>query len=219
MFYIYSEKYDDFGNMMARYKEEMRRTYNSVPHTEGTGEPAAAKEDALLEEKLPQSESINEELKKDDRREDFDYEGGPTNEEKPEVNVEVNYKAEAGIDDDVGKIIVIVNSGREAFPLADVRVLIDREETIDGDGRLELVRVLVTDASGRTEPVTVATVNRELSQSPEDSGLTFSTYYVSARKNGYFSIERYPVDVFGGQTSILELGLVPKPEELGEGNG
>lgn len=216
VFYIYSEKYDDFGNMMARYKEEMRRTYNSVPHFEGTGEPAAEKEDSSLEEKLPKNESIIEELKKDNSQEDFYYNGGAIDKESSDEDFEVNYKNNEDIADDSGKIIVTVNSGREAFPIEGVRVLIDKEGEDSKDGRFELVGVLVTDSSGRTNPVTVAAANRELSQSTEENGATFTTYYVSARKRGYFSIDKYPVDVFGGQTSILELGLVPKPEELGE---
>ena len=80
-----------------------------------------------------------------------------------------------------------------------------------------LVGILDTDSSGRTDPIAVETVNRSLSQEPGEQGNTFTTYYVSARKSGYFPIDKYPVDVFGGQTSILELGFTPQPEYLGWG--
>ena len=120
-------------------------------------------------------------------------------------------------ENDLGKIIVTATSGRDAYPIAGVNVIIDRADTNDGGGRQELVGILVTNSSGRTEPLTVETVNRDLSREPDEKGDTFTTYYISARKAGYFPIDRYPVDVFGDQTSILELSFTPEPACLGGG--
>lgn len=118
---------------------------------------------------------------------------------------------------DSGYIIVSANSGRDAIPIAGVTVVIDRLDEHDHESRQELVAVLTTNQSGRTEAVKVETVSRTLSQSPGDAG-PFMTYYVSARHPGYYPVINRPVDVFGGETSLMELELVPLPEDLSGGN-
>lgn len=222
---IYSEKYSDFSSMMARYEEEMRRAYASAPHLEGTGVPAAAQEDNALEEKLARQDAAVQQST------ELVLESLPTKEnttpdktpDKTEIHPSEDYAyAMDGVqglnpENDLGKIIVTATSGRDAYPIAGVNVIIDRADTNDGGGRQELVGILVTNSSGRTEPLTVETVNRDLSREPDEKGDTFTTYYISARKAGYFPIDRYPVDVFGGQTSILELSFTPEPEYLGGG--
>lgn len=221
MLIIYSEKYSDFSSMMARYEEEMRRAYASAPHLEGTGVPAAAQEDNALEEKLARQDAAVQQAA------ELVLESLPTEEnttpDKTEIHPSEDYAyAMDGVqgsnpENDLGKIIVTATSGRDAYPIAGVNVIIDRADTNDGGGRQELVGILVTNSSGRTEPLTVETVNRDLSREPDEKGDTFTTYYISARKAGYFPIDRYPVDVFGGQTSILELSFTPEPEYLGGG--
>lgn len=222
---IYSEKYSDFSSMMARYEEEMRRAYASAPHLEGTGVPAAAQEDNAPEEKLARQDAAVQ------KAAELVLESLPTKEnttpdktpDKTEIHPSEDYAyAMDGVqglnpENDLGKIIVTATSGRDAYPIAGVNVIICRADTNDGGGRQELVGILVTNSSGRTEPLTVETVNRDLSREPDEKGDTFTTYYISARKAGYFPIDRYPVDVFGGQTSILELSFTPEPECLGGG--
>lgn len=225
MLIIYSEKYSDFSSMMARYEEEMRRAYASAPHLEGTGVPAAAQEDNAPEEKLARQDAAVQQAA------ELVLESLPTKEnttpdttpDKTEIHPSEDYAyAMDGVqglnpENDLGKIIVTATSGRDAYPIAGVNVIICRADTNDGGGRQELVGILVTNSSGRTEPLTVETVNRDLSREPDEKGDTFTTYYISARKAGYFPIDRYPVDVFGGQTSILELSFTPEPECLGGG--
>ena len=221
MLIIYSEKYSDFSSMMARYEEEMRRAYASAPHLEGTGVPAAAQEDNALEEKLARQDAAVQQST------ELVLESLPTEKnttpDKTEIHPSEDYAYEmdgvqgSNPENDLGKIIVTATSGRDAYPIAGVNVIIDRADTNDGGGRQELVGILVTNSSGRTEPLTVETVNRDLSREPDEKGDTFTTYYISARKAGYFPIDRYPVDVFGGQTSILELSFTPEPEYLGGG--
>ena len=219
---IYSEKYSDFSSMMARYEEEMRRAYASAPHLKGTGAPAAAEEDDALEEKLARQNAATQQAV------ERVLESLPTEEDatpdKTELHPPEDYAyvrgGERGVtpQNALGQIIVTATSGRDAYPIAGVNVIIDRTDANDGGGRQELVGILVTNSSGRTEPLTVETVNRDLSREPDEKGDTFTTYYVSARKAGYFPIDKYPVDVFGGQTSILELSFTPEPEYLGGGS-
>ncbi len=212
---IYNEKYSDFNSMMARYEEEMRRIYAGAPHLEGTGVPAAAAEDDAPEKKIAQQAA------------EHALEGLHTEENAAQDKIEIyppeNYAnatdGEQGTnpENDLGQIIVTATSGRDAYPIADVNVIIDRADVNDSGGRQELIGILVTDSSGRTEPLTVETVNRDLSRESDEKGDTFTTYYVSARKASYFPMENCPVDVFGGQTSILELSFTPQPEYLGGG--
>ncbi len=123
----------------------------------------------------------------------------------------------SNVQSDIGYIIVSANSGRDAIPISGVTVVIDKLDENDPSGRQELIAVLQTDRSGRTVPVKVKTVSRTLSQSPGDMG-PFVTYYVSVRHPGYASVINRPVDVFGGETSLLELALTPLPEDLSGGN-
>lgn len=118
---------------------------------------------------------------------------------------------------DSGYIIVSANSGRDAIPIGDATVIIDRLDENDIQNRQELIAILRTNQSGRTDPVKVETVSRTLSQQPGDLG-PFMTYYVSVNHPGYYPVINHPVDVFGGQTSLLELGLIPLPEDLTGGN-
>lgn len=112
-----------------------------------------------------------------------------------------------------GRIIVEVTTGRGAVPLSDVDVVIDRRDANDTKGRNELIAVETTDKSGRTKPVAVKTVNRGLSLEPGNTE-PFSTFYVSASQKGFVPAKKRPVEVFSEEVSILEIDLVPKPEDL-----
>lgn len=180
--------------MIARYEKELRETYGQFSQ-EGPTKPAEP-EPAREEEASAEMPSMPP---PSDR---------PFPEEPPEE------ASKTASETDNGKITVMVNAGREAVPLDGVLVLIDRTDDNDPARRHELVWLLETDPSGRTETVTVKTVSRELSQAPGHEG-PFATYYVSVWLSGYQPVNDRPVDVFGGQTSLLEVELVPKAENLG----
>ena len=118
--------------------------------------------------------------------------------------------------DGIGEIIVEVTTGRGAIPLSGIDVVIDRLDLDDSKGRQELVAVLETNQSGRTKPVSVKTVDRELSLAPGNPD-PFSTFYVSASEKGFEPVKSRPVDVFSNEVSILKIDLVPKPENLSGG--
>lgn len=141
----------------------------------------------------------------------------PPEENEGKIFIGDGNTARSHIPYDSGYIIVSTNSGRDAIPISGATVVIDRLDEHDHDSRQELVAVLTTNQSGRTEPVKVRTVSRTLSQSPGDLG-PFVTYYVSAKSFGYYPVINRPVDVFGGETSLLELELIPLPEDLSGGN-
>ena len=120
------------------------------------------------------------------------------------------------VPDGTGSIIVEVTTGRGAVPLSGIDVVIDRLDFDDPKGRQKLVAVLETDQSGRTKPVEVETVSKELSLVPGNSE-PFSTFYVTASEKGFEPVKSRPVDVFASEVSILKIDLVPKPENLNGG--
>lgn len=201
---IYNERYSDFESMMERYKNEMQKLFDKQEGEKGTGTPAANAEDTVFAapQETPAEEKMNSaELPAADRSaRGLDIVESPA----PE--------------NDKGYIIVSVNSGRDAFPIAGASVVIDRSDENDPGGRQQIVAVLHTDKSGRTPAQEVDTVSRELSLEPGMTG-PFVTYYVSVKCEGYDPVESRPVDVFGGETSLLELELVPKTEDLTGGLG
>ncbi len=136
---------------------------------------------------------------------------------EPERKTEESQKI---VPDGIGNIIVEVTTGKGAVPLSGIDVVIDRLDTDDISGRQELIAVLETDQSGRTKPVAVKTVSRELSLVPGNTE-PFSTFYVTASEKGFEPVKNRPVDVFANEVSILKIDLVPKPENLfgGGANG
>lgn len=184
--------------MIERYEREMRTAYENKIKDTNIEEPLI-NEGVYPNEKEPsfeleQMEAENQILDDSSRNSDNKDSSAPEN--------------------DKGFIVIITNSGRGAVPLEGVNVVVDRVNEDDPSHRQELVRILKTNSSGRTSKISVDTVSRSLSQTPGNPG-PFATYYVSADLLGYVPVHDQPVDVFGGETSLLELELVPEPEDLG----
>ncbi len=184
--------------MIERYEREMRAAYENKTKETNAEEPLV-NEGVYPNEREPsfaaeQAEAENQTLDDSSRNSDSEESPAPEN--------------------DKGFIVVIANSGRGAVPLEGVNVVIDRVNEDDPAHRQELVKILKTNSSGRTPKIPVDTVSRSLSQTPGNPG-PFATYYVSADLLGYCPVHDHPVDVFGGETSLLELELVPEPEKLG----
>ena len=196
---INNERYSDFESLIARYEREMREAYGKtpLPMAGPPAEPAKMPEEPELSgvapAKMPEEPPLSER---------------PFPEEPPAEEDERHPQ------DDTGKIMVTANAGRGAVPLSGVSVLIDRNDPDDGIRRQELVGLLETDSSGKTEEISVQTVSRLLSLVPGNEG-PFATYYVSTRLAGYVPVDHRPVDVFGGQTSLLKVEMVPEAEDLG----
>ena len=184
MLFISTERYSDFNSMIERYEQEMRKLFAEKQKISGFEEPAK-EVTAPLKNVVPVQEIT--EIKR---------------EEQPKT-----------VPDGIGNIIVEVTTGRGAIPLPEIDVIIDRLDLDDPDGRQELIAVLETDRSGRTKPVAVKTVSRELSLVPGNSE-PFSTFYVTASEKGFEPVKNRPVDVFANEVSILKIDLIPKPENL-----
>lgn len=184
MLFISTERYSDFNSMIERYEQEMRKLFAEKQKISGFEEPVREVMEPL-KNVVPVQEIT--EIKR---------------EERPKT-----------VPDGIGNIIVEVTTGRGAIPLPEIDVIIDRLDLDDPDGRQELIAVLETDQSGRTKPVPVKTVSRELSLVPGNSE-PFSTFYVTASEKGFEPVKNRPVDVFANEVSILKIDLIPKPEKL-----
>ena len=184
MLFISTERYSDFNSMIERYEQEMRKLFAEKQKISGFEEPVREVMEPL-KNVVPVQEIT--EIKR---------------EEQPKI-----------VPDGIGNIIVEVTTGRGAIPLPEIDVIIDRLDLDDPKGRQELIAVLETDRSGRTKPVAVKTVSRELSLVPGNSE-PFSTFYVTASEKGFEPVRNRPVDVFANEVSILKIDLVPKPENL-----
>ncbi|MBQ3531041.1 MAG: hypothetical protein IJA05_03855 [Oscillospiraceae bacterium] len=190
MFFIPTERFSDFNSMIERYEQEMRKLF--AEKQKETGFSEKAKESFAPIEIIPEKDENEKALPPEDKT----------------------------VPEGIGNIIVEVTTGRGAVPLSGVDVVIDRLDIDDPRGRKELVAVKTTDQSGRTKPVPVKTVSRELSLEPGSSE-PFSTFYVTAFEKDFEPVKNRPVDVFANEVSILKIDLVPKPEKLygGGANG
>lgn len=206
---INNERYSDFASLIARYEKEMREAYGKtnlptemIPETERK-EPLAEENS---EKRMPDPPLFEEAPARMPTE--------PPHSERPFPEEPPTEDNEALPLDDTGEIMVTANAGRGAVPLSGVSVLIDRNDPDDEVHRQELVGLLETDSSGKTENIRIKTVNRRLSLVPGNSG-PFATYYVSTRLAGYEPVDHLPVDVFGGQVSLLKVEMIPLAEDLG----
>lgn len=199
---INNERYSDFAGLIARYEKEMRDAYGKTVLPAEVLQEEEPKE-PLPPEEIPAFGEVSAEMP-----------SIPPPSERPfpeELPPEDN---EALPQDDTGEIMVTANAGRGAVPLSGVSVLIDRNDPDDEIRRQELIGLLETDSSGKTENIRVKTVSRLLSLVPGNAG-PFATYYVSTRLTGYEPVDHLPVDVFGGQVSLLKVEMIPLAENLG----
>lgn len=113
-----------------------------------------------------------------------------------------------------GVLVVQVYTADQALPLADTNVIVTRNS---GTGE-ELLKVLKTDRSGRTQPVSLAAPPAANSVNPENGGTRFYNYNIRADYPGYYTMENLNVPIFEGQTSIQPISMLPLPadEESGK---
>lgn len=220
MFFIYTERYSDFNSMIERYEKEMRKMFEAVPRAEQTILPAEEPvfETAVFPEDAPTVPQFQQREQSGTEVPAMPESEPPMIEQpvEPQVPMVPMPPQEEPMPDKIGSIVVEVTTGRGAVPLSGVTVVIDRLDVDDPKGRQELIAVETTNADGRTKPVEVQTVSRDLSLTP-GSPNPFATFYISARAEGFEQVKNRPVDVFAEEMSILKIDLIPQPENLGEG--
>lgn len=112
-----------------------------------------------------------------------------------------------------GFLVVQVYTADQTLPIEGAHVLVTR--TVDGGE--ELVKVMQTNRSGKTEPLALAAPPAANSQKP-DGGTRYYVYNIRVDYPGYYTMENLDVPIFDGQTSIQPVSLIPLPagEEQGK---
>ena len=113
-----------------------------------------------------------------------------------------------------GILTVQVYTADQALPVENANVVVTKAS---GTGE-ELVKVMKTNRSGKTEPLELSAPPAENSQSPDAAGERFYKYNIRVDYPGYYSMENINVPIFAGQTAIQPFALIPLPlyEESGK---
>jgi len=109
---------------------------------------------------------------------------------------------------DEGYIVIKTFVGDGVIPLEGSDVAVYKETL----GRKELLSLQTTDEEGHTPKITVKTVGREIAELPSKE-LPYITCFVNAWAPSYYPVVNRAVDVFSGETSLVEIEMVPLPEE------
>ncbi len=114
---------------------------------------------------------------------------------------------------ETGFLVVQVYTADQTLPIEGAHVLVTR--TVDGGE--ELVKVMQTNRSGKTEPLALAAPPAANSQTP-DGGVRYYIYNIRVDYPGYYTVENLDVPIFDGQTAIQPVPLIPLPagEEQGK---
>ena len=105
----------------------------------------------------------------------------------------------------IGYLIIQVRTADGAVPLsgAEIRILDEEGNTI---------RELTTDESGETEAVSLETVDKSFSLSPDYTGTPYTAYDVLVRASGFDSLYISEIPIYEGETAIQPAPLVPMLE-------
>ncbi|MBR5155377.1 MAG: hypothetical protein IKW62_02705 [Clostridia bacterium] len=103
-----------------------------------------------------------------------------------------------------GTLIVQVYTADQTLPITGANVIVTK--TVPSGE--ELVKVIQTDRSGKTEPILLPAPPASNSQTP-DGGVRFSNYNVRVDNPGYYTMENINVPIFDGQTAIQPFALIP----------
>ena len=116
--------------------------------------------------------------------------------------------------DSSGTLAVQTYIAGGAIPLEDANVIISKDNPAGGE---ELIKILQTDANGKTETVELPAPPAVNSQSP-GNGRKYYTYNIRIDHPGYYTVENRNVPVFAGNKSIQPIEMIPLPygEEKGK---
>ena len=107
---------------------------------------------------------------------------------------------------DFGKLIVQVYTADQALPIEGANVLVTK--TVDGGE--ELISVTKTNRSGKTEPIFLPSPPSTNSLTP-DGGTRYFVYNIRVDYPGFYTMENLDVPIFGGETAIQPIALIPLP--------
>ncbi len=103
-----------------------------------------------------------------------------------------------------GTLIVQVYTADQALPISGANVKVTKLT----EGGEELIKVMQTNRSGKTEPLILPAPPSSNSQTP-DGGVRFFNYNIRVDYPGYYTMENLNVPIFDGQTAIQPVALIP----------
>lgn len=109
---------------------------------------------------------------------------------------------------DTGYMVVQVSALQGAVPIANADVVVTR----DIGNEIYLMWYDVTDESGKSRIFELPAPPREMSEQPSNGGVPYASYNVRVAAPGFFTITNAGAQVFGGQTSIAAVDMIPKSE-------
>ena len=107
----------------------------------------------------------------------------------------------------VGYLQLRVSTAQTAIPLENVQVIVRADEAQGGN----IITTVMTDRSGLTPRITLATVPRELSEAPGNVH-PFYTYHIDVSKEGYYTQYYQNVPVFEGISALQSVEMIPLPQ-------
>lgn len=112
-----------------------------------------------------------------------------------------------------GVLTVQVYTADRALPIVGANVVVTRQT----DGGEELVKVMKTNRSGKTEPILLSAPPAANSQTPDSVGARFYNYNIRVDYPGYYTMENINVPIFEGLTAIQPFALIPLPSNQEQG--
>ena len=114
-----------------------------------------------------------------------------------------------------GNILVRLFRIKDLLPMTKGSIRITNSKT----GNIVYEKENAFDISGRSEIISVVTIDRELSQEPyEESGNPYLLYNIEVKSEGYKDVIVEGVSVFDGITSIQDIEMEEASIESGEKN-
>ena len=114
--------------------------------------------------------------------------------------------------DVVGFLTVIVRTANGALPIENAQVTI--YDYGNGDSVVsnsDIIYVLSTDNSGRTQKVVLNTKSKDVSLAPKNQ-VPFKGYNINVTKEGYYDSSYVNVPIYQGVTSLQFVNLIPLSE-------
>lgn len=108
-----------------------------------------------------------------------------------------------------GKLVIQTVLAGGALPLSGVSVVVSDGNT--GRDAVPDIR-LVTDESGRTEPIVLPTVSYTLSQAPTETERPYSVYNITAELDGFYPEKLVNIPIFDKTTSVQPIMMIPLSE-------
>lgn len=106
--------------------------------------------------------------------------------------------------DSQGQLVAIVTSLRGIYPVKNAKVTV-----FTGNyGNMQVVDTAYTDESGRTRPFVLETPNKQISLESDNKGISYATYSMEVKAEGYVDNVHLNIPVFSGVTSLQASNLM-----------